>query len=392
MGWFDFLGPLFGGGGNGAQQAMMGGGGAAGFLQPEPIGGAPGATAGTYGGVGGSIYDQLFSSPQFRTASLSNALMSAGAQMLKNSGPSTTPKSFGSILGSGVEAGLQGYEGTRDRFTKDLLLKNQLEQGQLARDTQRGWMEFMRGLAKPPAGGAPSVTPSGGGMPTSYYAGVASDESGGNPQATNPSGAGGMFQFLPGTWQSARAAVPGLPATPQEATPQQQQAAAEWFTRQNHDTMTRTLGRPPTGGELRLAHFFGAQGASGLLGLDPNTRFEQVPDGMLGAPTATVIAQNPSLRGQTIGSLLQGYRSRFDQFNPVGGGSQMAGIVPAGSGTPGAPQRLPPPSGPQGMAGATPLSPSSGGVGLPRVTSPQQLAALPPGTPFIAPDGSVRIR
>lgn len=363
MSWLDIL----------FQAQAPGGGGATGAT----IGAIPtgGAEVGPGGQSGMSVYQSLFNSPDFRGQSLQSALLGAASGLLKAAGPSTVPMGFAHALGSGLEGAQKGMDTQRDRFTKDLLLGSQLETAGLARDTQRGWMEFIRQLqgGGVPAGGAAPAGGGGGAMPRDYYAGVAADESGNDPRITNPSGAAGLFQFMPGTWAEMRRAIPGLPERAQDATPEQQMAAAQHFTQQNHSTMSRALGRAPTGGELRLAHYFGAGGASALLGLDPNTPFERVPDGMLGAPTATVIAQNPNLRGQTVGGLLRQYRQRFDQFNPVGGGPQTA-------------------QAPAAPAAPRPQAPTGTGLSIPRVTSPDQVATLAPGTTFIAPDGSVRVR
>jgi hypothetical protein len=215
-----------------------------------------------------------------------------------------------------------------------------------------------------PAGGG--AAPAGG-----YYGMLAADESGNNPQARNPSGAAGLYQFMPQTWASARAAIPGLPASPDAATPEQQHAAAQWFTQQNHDALSRSLGRAPSGGELRLAHYFGAGGARALLGVDPNTTFDQVPDGTLGAPTATVIAQNPNLRGRRVGDLITSYRQRFDSANPLGGAAPPARSTQVASAQP-----------PVTSATAT----------IPQPRTQAEVDALPPGTVFIAPNGTPKVR
>ncbi len=60
----------------------------------------------------------------------------------------------------------------------------------------------------PPAGTSPAGTSSA--APGSFRACVIARESGGNAQAVNPaSGAGGLYQFLPSTWQ--RLGYSGLP-------------------------------------------------------------------------------------------------------------------------------------------------------------------------------------
>jgi soluble lytic murein transglycosylase-like protein len=71
--------------------------------------------------------------------------------------------------------------------------------------------------------GAPAAQPPGsyGGVPGSFQACVIQAESGGNPAAVNPySGAGGLYGFLPSTWQSL-----GFSGLPENAPVSVQNAA-----------------------------------------------------------------------------------------------------------------------------------------------------------------------
>jgi LysM repeat protein len=83
------------------------------------------------------------------------------------------------------------------------------------------------GNTAPPASGAlapSSQTAAAGGM-SAFEVCVISRESGGNPQAVNPSsGAGGLFQFLPSTW-AALGYAGGYPGGAQTAPVSVQQAA-----------------------------------------------------------------------------------------------------------------------------------------------------------------------
>ncbi len=76
----------------------------------------------------------------------------------------------------------------------------------------------------PPAATLPAVTSPAGtssAAPGSFQACVIARESGGNARAVNPaSGAGGLYGFLPGTWQSL-----GYPGLPQDAPVSVQNAA-----------------------------------------------------------------------------------------------------------------------------------------------------------------------
>lgn len=86
---------------------------------------------------------------------------------------------------------------------------------------------------------------------------MAQIESSGDPGASNPSGAAGLYQFMPKT-----AAAYGL-ADPYD--PDASAQAAARLTLDNAASLKRTLGRDPTQGELYLAHQQGAGGASKLL-------------------------------------------------------------------------------------------------------------------------------
>lgn len=69
------------------------------------------------------------------------------------------------------------------------------------------------------------------------------------------------------------------------------------FTQQNMQTLTRA-GISPTGGNVYLAHHFGAQGALNLLQADPNAPIERVV-------SRQVLDANPFLRGSSVGQVTQ---------------------------------------------------------------------------------------
>ena len=97
----------------------------------------------------------------------------------------------------------------------------------------------------------PNISPS-------YLSTTAAFESGGNANATNRSGAAGLFQFMPKT-----AAQYGLsnPYDPQSAT-----MAAAQFANNNYNYLSSKLGYAPSDAQLYLAHQQGPGGAAGLLG------------------------------------------------------------------------------------------------------------------------------
>src|SRR5581483_444874 len=129
----------------------------------------------------------------------------------------------------------------------------------------------------------------------SYLLATAQVESGLNPQAGAPtSSARGLFQFVEQTWlgtmkQSGAAlgygryadaisqTAPGRyvvadPAMRQDIlklrnNPTVNAVMAGAFTQANAAYLTQKLGRPPSEGELYIAHFLGAGGAARLIGL-----------------------------------------------------------------------------------------------------------------------------
>jgi hypothetical protein len=118
----------------------------------------------------------------------------------------------------------------------------------------------------PPLFTQPGVAPTTGAgkgvAGADYYTRLASIENpGGNPNATSPTGATGTYQFLPSTWRQygGGADIHG-----------DQTDAIKRFTQANYDTLSNALGRPPTSGELYLAHQQGAAGAVKML-TNPNS-------------------------------------------------------------------------------------------------------------------------
>lgn len=104
-------------------------------------------------------------------------------------------------------------------------------------------------------------------LPAGYLAQTASIESGGDPNAVSPTGAKGLFQFTKGT-----AAQYGL-SNPNDVVASTY--AAGKLASDNSGVLTQALGRPPTAGELYLAHQQGAGTAAALLA-NPNAPAGQV--------------------------------------------------------------------------------------------------------------------
>lgn len=67
-------------------------------------------------------------SPQQQAAIQRQALMQAAASLLKSSGPSTTPTSFGQMLGGAFEAGTAGYQQAQQGAIQQLMMKQKLDE------------------------------------------------------------------------------------------------------------------------------------------------------------------------------------------------------------------------------------------------------------------------
>lgn len=101
------------------------------------------------------------------------------------------------------------------------------------------------------------------GIPADYLRRLAVIESANDPNARNPSGASGLFQFMPGTAADYNLSNPFDPVASAYA------AAA--YTRDSYNSLMSALGRAPTSSELYLAHQQGRGGAVALLSAAPGT-------------------------------------------------------------------------------------------------------------------------
>src|SRR5262245_12166205 len=129
--------------------------------------------------------------------------------------------------------------------------------------------QFNGAFDVPPPGSEPSAT--GVDMPN-FDVALAGLESSGDPRArTSQPGqtASGLYGFTDPTWLAHR--PPGAPEHAYLASEDQQQQALRNLTGANETIMGEELGREPTGGELGMAHRFGAQGALDLFGIPPTT-------------------------------------------------------------------------------------------------------------------------
>ncbi|MDL2203514.1 transglycosylase SLT domain-containing protein [Brucella intermedia] len=145
---------------------------------------------------------------------------------------------------------------------------------------------------------------------------IAQIESGGNPNAKNPtSSAGGLFQFIDGTAKQY-----GLQ---NRYDPFQASDAAARLARDNSSYLSGILGRDPSAGELYLAHQQGAGGAGKLLS-NPNARAVDI----LGEKAVRLNGGTPEMTAQEFAN---------KWINKASLGSQIAAQEPSppqASGTP----------------------------------------------------------
>ena len=112
---------------------------------------------------------------------------------------------------------------------------------------------------------------------------IARVESNGDANAKTPmkingerlSSAQGVFQFIDSTWADLVKKHPKELTINGRSDVKQQVIAAIYFTKENEQKLINGLGgRPPTMGELYLAHFSGAEGALKALKADPSTKID----------------------------------------------------------------------------------------------------------------------
>ena len=129
-----------------------------------------------------------------------------------------------------------------------------------------------------PDGGGGGGSPSGAGSApaniSSYMATTAMLESGGNANArAKTSSAGGMFQFLDGTWKQLTKEMGKNYSLEDKFDPRKAAEVMAYFTQKNKKQLEKSTGKPASNTDLYMAHFLGAGGASKFLnamGRNPN--------------------------------------------------------------------------------------------------------------------------
>jgi hypothetical protein len=210
-------------------------------------------------------------------------------------------------------------------------------------------------------------------------------ESSNNPKAVSSTGAKGLFQFMPGT-----AKVYGL-RNPFD--PAQNADAAARLTRDNQAKLTKALGRPPSAGELYLAHQQGANGAIALL-KNPNQNAVDALAPVYGGSRARAtqaLSVNGGSQDMTAGAFANKWTARFgspDKNAPLqlasASGAQSAPAASQQQDTNAAPSSDSPSSiGALGLTGAATMSGLASGLApKPAMTVPlMQLSQTPAKAP-----------
>lgn len=137
---------------------------------------------------------------------------------------------------------------------------------------------------------------------------IAQIESGGDPRAQNRrSSAGGLFQFIDSTWARFGGGDKYDPTTNARAMMR--------LTRENTAGLTETLGRPPEGWEIYLAHQQGLGGARELL-RDPSRPAEAALRAAGVRNPGRALTLNGGRAGMTAGEFAGLWRGRFGDAGP----------------------------------------------------------------------------
>lgn len=301
------------------------------------------ATPGTHAGAATpdsditSMYRMLYDNPEFRAQSMRSGLMGLASGLLKAGGQSAQPVGFGAALGQGIEGMQGGMDKAEDGFTKRLMLGSSFEKNRADAAREKMWSDMWSrqlGGAGPAAGGvaAPGVSPAPAGPQTA----------GGAPHPNNPgnliSGPNGFQAF----------------ATPEEGVAALAKNLLSYPGQFNG-------GRPMTLAQIA------ARWAPADDGRNPMLR-----------------GNNPQAWAAAVGQIA-GIRpdQPVDLSNPQVLAAVTRGIhgIEKGRGAAYSPEVYQ-----RGLQAQAPQAPP------PRVSSPADLAAMPSGTRFTAPDGSVRVK
>jgi len=180
---------------------------------------------------------------------------------------------------------------------------------------------------------------------------AAKQESNFNPNAKSPSGATGLFQFLPKTWQFALREWGDIHGIPSNADPRDPRynaiLGAEYIKHVSAEIKDKTGRYVP--GEYYLGHFLGPTGGSNLIKL-----MQSDPNAPAAASFPKAAASNQSVFYNRDGSMKTA-KEVYDWAVAIGsGGNAPAAVVSTGSpATPGRPAYAPSQNTPPRIVGST---------------------------------------
>lgn len=108
----------------------------------------------------------IFDTPEYRRQSMFDALGGMGLSLLRASGPSPYPMDFGSLAGGALAGGVQGMQGSEDRYLKRAMTNMQVAKTRQELQNEESWRTLMGGggvgptpQGPPPRAAGSSVTP-----------------------------------------------------------------------------------------------------------------------------------------------------------------------------------------------------------------------------------------
>jgi hypothetical protein len=145
------------------------------------------------------------------------------------------------------------------------------------------------------------------GVPADLLHGIAGAESSFDPNAGNKTGssAKGLFQAIDSTWQG----MGGRPGD--QFDPVKNADFGARYTKQNISDLRNKLGRDPSYGEVYAAHHFGPGVANMINRSSPNAPIESGLSTFNNQKQVSkIMAQNPSLRGKTVGQVMDSLQQK----------------------------------------------------------------------------------
>lgn len=144
----------------------------------------------------------------------------------------------------------------------------------------------------------------------SFLAKMESVESGGNPEAKNPtSTATGLHQFTASTWRDTVSAMGKDYTLADRKDPVKSREVARYFTQQNARAAESELGRKPTEVDLYMYHFLGKGAAGDFLKAPRDEEATKFVSAKAARDNAAIFYSKGKPR--TVGEVIDNFRRRF---------------------------------------------------------------------------------